>query len=145
MTTFPQVILHPKKQDTFWDGHPWVLRNSIVAPPSSIQCGDAVDLVLPDGTFVARGLYHPTSRIAVRLYTWDSRQNLDDSFFSARLASAVEYRRQFLQNHHQQGCRLVFSEGDLLSGLIVDKYGDVLVLQQTASAISRFIPGWVEQ
>lgn len=145
MTTFPQVILHPKKQDTFWDGHPWVLRNSIVAPPSSIQCGDVVDLILPDGTFVARGLYHPTSRLAVRLYTWDNRQILDDSFFAGRLASAVQYRHQLLRGDHQQGYRLVFSEGDLLSGLIVDKYGDVLVLQQTAAAISRFVPGWVEQ
>ena len=145
MSTFPQVVLHPKKQETFWDGHPWVLRSSIVAPPIELHTGSIVDLVLPDGSFVARGLYHTSSRIAVRLYSWDANDKLDDDFFARRLQSALDMRDKFTPTAKSNGRRLVFSEGDLLSGVIIDQYADYIIVQQTASAISRFIPTWVEQ
>lgn len=144
MTTFPQVILHPKKQETFWDGHPWVLRSSIVPPSQALISGDVVDLTLPDGTFVARGLYHTSSRIAVRLYSWDANDLLDDAFFTSRFRSAIEFRQRILPVSTPSGRRLLFSEGDCLSGLIVDQYGDYIILQQTAAAISRFLPQWTD-
>ncbi|MBN8604530.1 MAG: class I SAM-dependent rRNA methyltransferase [Planctomycetes bacterium] len=145
MSIHPQVVLHPKKQETFWDGHPWVLRSSIVSPTNELQTGNVVDLVLPDGSFVARGLYHSSSRIAVRLYSWSANDSLDETFFTKRLQSALEFRDKVTPFSKSQGRRLVFSEGDLLSGLIIDQYGDYIIVQQTAAAISRFIPAWIEQ
>jgi 23S rRNA (cytosine1962-C5)-methyltransferase len=145
VSTNPQVVLHPKKQETFWDGHPWVLRSSIVSPTSELLTGNVVDLVLPDGSFVARGLYHASSRIAVRLYSWNANDTLDEKFFAKRLTSALELREKITPLSASQGRRLVFSEGDLLSGLIVDQYGDYIIVQQTAAAISAYIPTWLEQ
>lgn len=145
MSTHPQIVLHPRKQATFWDGHPWVLRSSIVSPTAGLQTGCVVDLVLPDGTFIARGLYHASSRIAVRLYCWDAAEKVDANFFAKRLDTALELREKVTPCSTSQGRRLVFSEGDLLSGLIIDQYGDYLIVQQTAAAISAYIPAWIEQ
>jgi 23S rRNA (cytosine1962-C5)-methyltransferase len=141
----PQVVLHPKKQETFWDGHPWVLRSSIVSPTTELRTGNVVDLVLPDGSFIARGLYHASSRIAVRLYSWNANDQLDEMFFAKRLQSALELREKVTPFSVSQGRRLVFSEGDLLSGLIIDQYGDYIIVQQTAAAIAAFVPTWIEQ
>jgi 23S rRNA (cytosine1962-C5)-methyltransferase len=141
----PQIVLHPKKQETFWDGHPWVLRSSIVPPSSELRTGNVVDLVLPDGSFVARGLYHVSSRIAVRLYSWNATEQLDETFFAKRLQSALDLRDKVTPRTDSPGRRLVFSEGDLLSGLIVDQYGEYIIVQQTAAAISAFVPAWIEQ
>lgn len=144
MSIHPQVVLHPKKQETFWDGHPWVLRSSIVSPATELRTGNVVDLVLPDGSFVARGLYHSSSRIAVRLYSWNPNDSLDENFFVKRLQSALDLREKVASFSNSQGRRLAFSEGDLLSGLIIDQYGDYIIVQQTAAAISAYMPAWIE-
>ena len=89
------------------------------------------------GAFVARGLFNGRSQIRVRLYARDPVP-LDDAFFAERVRTAVRLRTDVLGLDDPAGaCRLVFSEGDGLSGLTVDRYGPWLSVQLTSLALAR--------
>jgi 23S rRNA (cytosine1962-C5)-methyltransferase len=96
-----------------------------------------VDVVGPGGDFLGRGLFNPHSQIRVRLYTSED-EPLDAAFFVSRVRAAVRLRREVLGlGEPESACRLVFSEGDHLSGLTVDRYGPYLVVLVTGLGISR--------
>jgi 23S rRNA (cytosine1962-C5)-methyltransferase len=86
---------------------------------------------------VARGLWNAASKLRVRLYAFDAATKLDDGLWTARIASAVELRRSLGLADRAGAARLVNSEGDDLSGLIVDRYGEWLSVQVTALAMSH--------
>lgn len=136
MADLAQVVLRPHKGGTFRARHPWVLAKSIVPPERPPADGEEVDLVTADGAWIARGLWNGASHIRVRLYTWSRTQRLDDDFWRARIESAIGLRRQIGYDDPAGAARLVFSEADGLSGLIVDRYGRHLVVQVTARAMA---------
>jgi 23S rRNA (cytosine1962-C5)-methyltransferase len=130
------VILKPKRARPFFGRHPWVLDSAVSRVDGSPADGDVVDLATHDGQFVARGLWNSASRLRVRLYAFDAAVRLDDAFWRTRLESAVSLRRTLGLDDRAAAARLVNSEGDDLSGLIVDRYGDHLAVQVTALAIA---------
>lgn len=136
MAELPQIILKPHKSGTFAGRHPWVLAKSILPPAQPPKDGEVVDLVLPQGQWIARGIYNGRSHLCVRLYTWNREQPLDDAFWRRRLETALELRRTIGYDDPQGAARLVFSEADGLSGLIVDRYAGHLVVQLTALAMA---------
>jgi 23S rRNA (cytosine1962-C5)-methyltransferase len=127
------VILKPKRARPFFGRHPWVLDAAVARVEGSPADGDVVDLATHDGKFIARGLWNSASRLRVRLYAFAAEVTLDD----ARLESAVALRRSLGLDARDGAARLVNSEGDDLSGLIVDRYGDYLAVQVTALAMAR--------
>ncbi len=133
----PRVVLKASKVRAFATQHPWVLDASIDHVIGGPADGDEVDLVTDKGKFVARGIYNGRSRIRVRLYSWNRREPIDDDFWRRRLESALALRRRIGYDDPQGACRLVFSEGDGLSGLIVDRYADWLTIQVTALAVQK--------
>jgi 23S rRNA (cytosine1962-C5)-methyltransferase len=111
-----------------------VLKPSVKPPPGSV-----VDVVDKDGQWLGRGLYNGHSRIAVRVLTTDANEAIDADFFGRRLEQAVALRRTWLQlDAATDAYRLVHSEGDGLSGLVVDRFGDTLVLEFFAAGMYRF-------
>jgi 23S rRNA (cytosine1962-C5)-methyltransferase len=132
----PQITLRPHKGGTFRARHPWVLAKSIVEPVAPPADGEVVDLVSADGSWIARGIYNSRSHIRVRLYTWSRNEPLDDDFWRARLQTAIDLRRAIGYDDPQGAARLVFSEADGLSGLVIDRYGPHLVVQVTALAMA---------
>lgn len=135
-----QVILKPRKVRPFYARHPWVLDSAIDRIDGQPADGDVVDLLSDKGKFVARGIFNSRSRIRVRLYTWDHSEELDDAFWRRRLESALAFRSQLGLDDRRGAARLVFSEGDGLSGLVVDRYGDYLAIQATALAMAVRLP-----
>ncbi len=131
------VILKPKRARPFFGRHPWVLDSAIGSIDGSPADGEVVDLATHDGHFVARGLWNSKSRIRVRLYAFDAAARLDDQFFTDRILSAVALRRDLGLDAPEAAARLVNSEGDDLSGLIVDRYGKYLAVQITALAMAE--------
>jgi 23S rRNA (cytosine1962-C5)-methyltransferase len=138
-----RVILKPSKARPFYARHPWVLDSAIHQLDGSPADGDAVDLFSDKGKFIARGLFNGRSRIRVRLYTWDAGQPLDDAFWHRKLENALQFRRQIGFDDPPGATRLVFSEGDGLSGLIVDRYADYLTVQPSALAMAIRLPALV--
>ena len=131
------AILKPRRARPFFGRHPWVLDSAIDRVEGEPADGDVVDLHTHDGHFVARGLWNSQSRLRVRLYAFGTAVPLDDALWRSRLATAVALRKSLGLDDPAGGCRLVNSEGDDLSGLIVDRYGDYLAVQVTALAMER--------
>jgi 23S rRNA (cytosine1962-C5)-methyltransferase len=136
--TIPRVVLHPRRARPFYGRHPWVYAGAVAAVENEPADGDEVDLLSHTGNFVARGLYNGRSKIRVRLYSWEPGRPLDRDFFRDRLAAALRLRGQLLGlDGPGRACRLVFSEGDGLSGMIVDRYDRWLVMQFTGLGVAR--------
>ncbi|MEN6458345.1 MAG: class I SAM-dependent rRNA methyltransferase [Thermoguttaceae bacterium] len=136
----PQAVLKPRKARPFYGRHPWVLDSAIDRIEGDPANGDVVDLVSDKAKFIARGIFNSQSRIRVRLYTWDPTESLDDAFWRRRLESAIGFRQKLGYDDPAGAARLVFSEGDSLSGLIVDRYANYLAVQVTAQAIAVRLP-----
>lgn len=107
-------------------GHPWVFSNEIASDLGTYEPGSLVDVYTHGGTLVGRGYINPRSLITVRILS-QRREVIDSDFFHSRLAAALQRRERLFPG--VQSYRLVYSEGDLLPGLIVDRYQDHLVLQ----------------
>ncbi len=127
----------PKRARPFFGRHPWVLDSAVLRVHGEPTDGAVVDVVTHDGNFIARGLWNASSRIRVRLYSFVQDQALDEVFWNARIENAVGLRQQLSLLSKKTGCRLINSEGDSLSGVIVDQYGPYLALQVTALAMAE--------
>jgi len=134
-----QVILKPKKARPFYGRHPWVLDSAVDRVQGKPAEGAIVDLMSHNGKFVGRGLYNPHSRIRVRLYTWEAGQPIDTAFWTERITQAVSLRQHIGYDKAGGAARVVYSEADGLSGLVVDRYGHHLVVQITALAMQARI------
>lgn len=109
--------------------HPWVFSGALKQIPEGLKSGDAVVLANEEGQFLAQGYFNSYSQIAVRLWSWDENDTIDDNFFEKRISQAYAIRKNFVESRKTDSYRLIHSENDLLPGLIVDKYADYLVLQ----------------
>jgi len=130
------VVLKPRKATPFYARHPWVFASAVERVEGDCGDGDVVDLVSEKRKFIARGIINRRSRLLVRLYTWKAAQALDDEFWRRRIQAAVQFRRQLGYNDPAGAARLVYSEADGLSGLVVDRYAGHLVVQINALAMA---------
>jgi 23S rRNA (cytosine1962-C5)-methyltransferase len=136
--SLPRVILKPRRAQPFFGRHPWVFAGAVAAVEGEPADGAEVELVSHADHFIARGLYNGRSKIRVRLYSWTPDRPLDRDFFRERLAAAVRLRRDVLGlDRPGSACRLVFSEGDGLSGLTADRYDRFLAVQFTALGLAE--------
>ena len=134
----PKVILKPRRAQPFFGRHPWVFAGAVDRVEGDPSPGSEVALVTDQGEFIARGLYNPASAILVRLYEWDADRPLDEQFWSSRIDDAIHLRRDVLKLvAPNSACRLIFSEADKLSGLVVDRYCDWLSIQLTSLALAK--------
>ena len=145
ITTLPKVTVKPRRALPFFHRHPWVFAGAIAKVEGELAPGTEVALVSNKGEFIGRGLFNPNSNIRVRLYGWEEDVPLDRDFWSARLDAAIAVRRDWTKGEQSRSAeRLVFSEGDGMSGLVVDRYGDWLLLQLTSLALSQRVDEIVE-
>jgi len=136
--TLPKIILRPKRAKPFFAQHPWVYPGAIDRVEGDAADGAEVDLVSSAGMFIARGFYNSQSKLRVRLYSWREEERLDADFFRRRLAKAMKLRVNMLGlTGPRRACRMVFSESDGLSGLVVDQYDRWLVVQFTSLALGE--------
>ena len=137
----PRVILKPRKALPFFGRHPWVFAGAVGSVEGSPQTGAEVALLSHEREFIARGLFNSQSNIQVRLYSWDGATPVDRDLLSGRLDAALAWRERL---HSARGTersrtaqRLVYSEADGLSGLVVDRYSDWLLVQLTSAALAQ--------
>jgi 23S rRNA (cytosine1962-C5)-methyltransferase len=109
--------------------HPWIFAGALREVPEGLETGAAVRVEAPDGRFLASGYFNGYSQIAVRAWSWDENESVDDAFFRRRIERALTLRARVLAGTRTNAYRLIFAENDLLPGLVVDRYGDHLCLQ----------------
>lgn len=137
----PAVRLTPRGEAAARARHPWIFSGALARVDGEPQAGSEVDVLGRDGSFLGRGLFNPHSQIRVRLYSAHD-EPLDGTFFARRVGAAARLRRDVLGLGDPEGaCRVVFSEGDELSGLTVDRYGAHLVVILTGLGISQRLEG----
>lgn len=135
MSSVPRVIVKARKARPFFARHPWVLAGSIDSVEGEPAVGAEVAVHAHEGKFIARGLWNPESVLRVRLYRW-SEDPLDREFWAKRIESAVQLRRELYDlDAPRSAARLIYAESDGLSGLIVDRYGEHLVVQFHSRAL----------
>lgn len=124
-----KLIVQKQRVGPILGRHPWVFSGALKQIPEGLKSGEDVVLVNEDDQFLAQGYFNSYSQIAVRLWSWDEQEIVDDKFFEKRISQAYAVRKNFVENKGTDSYRLIHSENDLLPGLIVDKYADYLVLQ----------------
>jgi 23S rRNA (cytosine1962-C5)-methyltransferase len=130
----PQVVVRPGHDARLRAGHLWVYRTEIARIDGDPEDGDAVAVRAASGRHLGTGLLNTRSAIAVRLLTAEERE-IDERFLRDRLSSALAVRTRSASPNG--ACRLVYSEGDYLPGLIVDRYADLLVIQTLTLGMDR--------
>lgn len=128
-----RAILDRGKEVRVASGHPWIFRSDIIDVRGNANPGDVVDVVSFKGRFLGKAMFNPKSQITLRLFTHHD-EPINRDFFAKRIQQAWNYRKLVADT---ESCRVIFAESDLLPGLIVDKFSDVLVLQSLALGIER--------
>ena len=136
MNHYPRVYLKPGREAAIERRHPWVFSGSIARVEGTPTSGALVALHGAEGAFLAWGHYSAASQIRLRLLSWSAAEDPDaPEFWRARLLRAIAGRAPLLADRRTTACRLVNAESDGLPGLIVDRYGDAVVLQALAAGI----------
>ncbi len=129
-----RVVLTGRRAAEVEAGHLWVYAGHIQDVSGEPMPGDVVEVAAPSGRFCGLGLYNPHSKIRVRFVTF-RKEPLDESFWTGRLRSALALRSRVVSD--TTAYRIVHGESDLLPGLIVDRYGDLLSIQTLSWGMDR--------
>ncbi|QDU19927.1 class I SAM-dependent rRNA methyltransferase [Urbifossiella limnaea] len=110
--------------------HPWVFQKMLERPAARIPPGSVVEVRDRAGQWVGRAFYNGHSRITLRMLTTDADEHVDAAFFAKKIAAAVAFRRDVLKlDADTDAYRLIHSEADGLSGLVVDRFADTIVVE----------------
>ena len=131
-----KIILKKGREKSLLRKHPWVFSGAIQEVIGNPTAGETVDVVDNHDHFLARAAYSPTSSIRARVWTFNFEDEVNEKFLYEKLRIANNYRitNNFL-NLYTNTYRLIHAESDGLPGLVVDRYGDLLVLQILSAGI----------
>jgi len=124
-----KVVLKPGREKSVQKHHPWVFSGAIAYIEGEVIDGEIVEVVSSDEIWLARGSINRHSQIVARILTWNEDEPIDQEFWRSRLERAWSGRSRLASDPGTTAYRLVNAEGDGLPGLIVDRYGDWLVVQ----------------
>jgi 23S rRNA (cytosine1962-C5)-methyltransferase len=131
------VVLKQGREKPVRQRHPWVFSGAIERIDGSSADGDLVRVCDAASGFLATGYLNRRSQIVVRLLTWDPDEPVDSAFWRRRLQRALDGRAWLAADAGTTAYRLVNAESDGLPGLVVDRYGEWLVLQCLTLGIAR--------
>ena len=133
-----RIVLARGKEAPQFRRHPWVFANAVEALVGRARPGDTVLVETHDGRVLGRAAWSPASQIRARMWTFDADEGIDDAFFRRRIEAAVARRSTLPMLAGQDGVRLVHGEADGLPGLIVDRYGEVLVVALNSAGAEKW-------
>jgi len=122
------IILNAGREKSLLRRHPWIFSGGIKHVDGEPASGSTVDLLSSDKQFLARASYSPHSQIRARVWTFND-EPIDKEFFRKRIRKAIDTRHAIIDSSSTDSLRLIYAESDNIPGLIVDRYGDVLVMQ----------------
>jgi 23S rRNA (cytosine1962-C5)-methyltransferase len=136
MSALPRILLKKGREKSLSRGHPWIFSGAVEKEEGAISAGDLGEAFSHDGTFLGVGHLNPGSQIVFRLLSRKRGQNPGD-LLRERIAKAVAWREGTLQEK-TNAYRVVNGEGDFLPGLILDRYGEVFILQLLTAGMDRW-------
>jgi 23S rRNA (cytosine1962-C5)-methyltransferase len=131
-----QIIIKREREKSLLRHHPWIFAGSIKSIHGTPKPGETVDVLSSNNQFIAKAAYNAHSQIAARVWSWNENEEINPDFFERKINISVRLRLEKNNLIRSDAYRLVHGESDGLPGLILDKYGDVCVVQ--------FLTGGVE-
>jgi 23S rRNA (cytosine1962-C5)-methyltransferase len=149
IVTLPVLVLADGRERSIERRHPWIFSGGVHELRGEVKRGDTVSVCSKSGKPLALAAYNADSKIIARVWSFNPAAAIDDAFFRARIAAAVQLRTALLgESVASHACRLVHGESDGLPGVVVDRYGAQLVLALTSAgalfhrdAIARALAG----
>ena len=133
---YPKMILKAGRERSLLRGHPWLFSGAVASFPANAEPGQIVCAVASDQQSIALGFFNPSSDIVFRALTSEPDAVIDGEFWLSRFRLSAALRARVLPPE-TTACRLVNAEGDGMPGLIVDRYGDQLVMSIHTAGIER--------
>lgn len=118
--------------------HPWLFSGAIASVLGDPAPGETVEIFAHNGDWLARAAYSPHSQIRARIWTWTEGEAVDKAFLRERVRRAVERRSHLREDAQVAAYREIHAESDGLPGLIVDRYGDLRVVQFLSAGVDRW-------
>jgi 23S rRNA (cytosine1962-C5)-methyltransferase len=134
----PSVILKEGREKSLLRRHPWVFSGAVEFVDGSPANGDTVAVCDVHGGFLAWAAYSAGSQIIARVWSWNANETIDAAFFRKKISQALAARESLGLRRDSSGLRLVHAESDGLPGLVVDQYGDVVVMQLGSAGPERW-------
>lgn len=139
MKNYSTLYLKSREDRRLRAGHLWVYSNeidSVTSPLKNFQAGELVQVKNDRNKMLGIGYINPATLLSVRLLTRHSREDIDETFFVTRIQKALQLRQMIFPEPYY---RLIYAESDSLPGLIVDRYGDILVVQITTAGMEKLL------
>lgn len=149
--------LKPGREKSLHKRHPWIFSGSVADVEGDPDDGETVEVYSSEGEFLAKAAYSPRSQIRARVWTWDRGEQIGAEFLHKRIKRAIAYRisvspqvapnkfaPDLSKSSQSSALRLIHAESDGIPGLIVDRYGDVLILQALSAGIEFWLQDIVE-
>ena len=134
----PGITLNAGREKSLLRRHPWVFSGAVERVDGAPHSGDTLPVRDAAGNFLAWAAYNPDSQITARVWSWREDEVIDAEFFRRRINYALAARRELKLADKSSGMRLIHAESDGLPGLIVDQYGDTLVMQIGSAGVERW-------
>ena len=131
------VVLKRKRTRPVLQRHPWIFSGAIERIDGEVADGDVVEVRDAGGNWLARGTLNRRSQIVVRLLTWQQDEPVDSAFWHRRLERAISARQPLASDPDTTAYRLVHAESDYLPGLVVDRYGEWVIVQFLTMGVER--------
>jgi 23S rRNA (cytosine1962-C5)-methyltransferase len=132
------LVLKRGREKWILEGHPWVFRAAVAKEPKGMPIGEVIQVLDWREKFVGKGFYNAHSSIPVRMLTRDENEKIDAQWMFRRIQQAVILRLRAFDETITNAYRLIHSENDFLPGLVVDRYGDYLVVQIHTLGMDRW-------
>ena len=137
-TAQPGITLKAGREKSLLRHHPWVFSGAIERVDGAPVSGDTLPVRSAQGEFLAWVAYNSDSQITARIWSWQEAEKIDADFFRTRILQALALRRDMKLTDASNGMRMIHAESDGLPGLVVDSYGDVLVMQIGSAGVERW-------
>jgi 23S rRNA (cytosine1962-C5)-methyltransferase len=134
----PCIMLHAGREKSLQRRHPWIFSGAVARVDGAPASGDTLPVRDAAGNFLAWAAYSAGSQITARIWSWDETETIDAAFFRKCIARAIAARESLGMYKDSSGLRLIHAESDGLPGLVVDQYGDVVVLQLGSAGPERW-------
>jgi len=129
------IILKPGRERSVRQRHPWLFSGAVDHSDGELLAGDIVQVFSASGEALGWAAYSPASQIRARMWSFDPQDVINEDFFRERLTRAIERRLVFRDHRVTNAYRLVHGESDGLPGLVVDCYGEFLVVQFLSAGV----------
>lgn len=136
MRNYPVVTVSEKAEKSIRGGHPWVYSDEVREVCGTYAPGDIVDVKSGKGKYLGSGYINDSSKIRVRIISKNPNDRFDRAFYERRVRYAIDYRRTVMGDDFS-ACRLIFGEADMLPGLTVDRFSNVLVTETLCLGTER--------